>query len=213
AGVPPACGTADAATTASTTTTRASSTTTTTAKGTEADASEEAPQEETTTDEVAEEAPEQDAQEPAPAPATEPALQQPAPQQHAPVEPVITYQSLAPVEGGGAASPEDAAAIESLVRGSLQHTTLRSMMEYIPRNTCGRVIEANGGAAALDFSAIPDVPLNQIPGADPGTADSITDIQADGTSASACVVGSANGQTASGTERFLREGGQWKFCD
>lgn len=208
-----ACGSDDEDTTASSTTKQTSSSTTTTTKVTGEGTSEESSQEETTTDEVAEEAPEQDVQEPAPAPASEPAVQQPAPQQNAPVEPVITYQSLAPVEGGGAASPEDAAAIESLVRGSLQHTTLRSMMEYIPRNTCGRVIEANGGAAALDFSAIPDIPLNQIPGADPGTVDSITDIQVDGNSASAWVVASANGQTDSGTQRFLREGGQWKFCD
>lgn len=206
-----ACGSDDEDTTASSTTKQTSSSTTTTTKVTGENTSEEDTQGETTEDEATEQAPEQDAQEPAPT--SEPVVQQPAPQQNVPVEPVITYQSLAPVEGGGAASPEDAAAIESLVRGSLQQTTLRSMLEYVPRNTCSRVIEANGGAAALDFSTIPDVPLNQIPGADPGTVDSITDIQVDGNSASAWVVASANGQTDSGTQRFLNEGGQWKFCD
>lgn len=202
-----ACGSDDEDTTASSTTKQTSSSTTTTTKVTEEDTS----QEETTEVEVVEETTEPAAQEPEQT--SEPAAQEPAPQQNLPVEPVISYQSLAPVEGGRAASPEDAAAIESLVRGSLPQTTLRSMLEYIPRNTCNRVIEANGGAAAMDFSTIPDVPLSQIPGADPGTVDSISDIQVDGNSASAWVVASANGQTDSGTQRFLREGGQWKFCD
>ena len=142
----------------------------------------------------------------------EAAANEPVAQQAMPSE-VITYQELAPVQGGQAASPEDAAAIESLIRGSLEPTTVRSMLQYVPQNTCNRVIEAAGGAAALDFSQIPDVPLNQIPGANTGTVDSISDIVVDGDAASAWVVASGNGQTDSATQRFLREDGRWKFCD
>lgn len=201
-----ACGSDDEDTTtasSTTTTTNTSSSTTTTEETTEEvteDTTEEVAPEDTT-EEVTEENV-----------AEAPVAQEPAPQQSVPSE-VITYEELEPVQGGQAASPEDTAAIESLVRGSLAPTTVRSMLEYVPQNTCNRVIEAAGGPAALDFSQIPDIPLNQIPGATAGTVDSITDIVVQGDAASAWVVASANGQTDSATQRFLREDGRWKFCD
>lgn len=191
-------------------TTTSSTTTTTTSASTTTSEVE-------TTEEVTEEVTEEEAVEEAEEPAgqtapEEAAANEPVAQQAMPSE-VITYQELAPVQGGQAASPEDAAAIESLIRGSLEPTTVRSMLQYVPQNTCNRVIEAAGGAAALDFSQIPDVPLNQIPGANTGTVDSISDIVVDGDAASAWVVASGNGQTDSATQRFLREDGRWKFCD
>lgn len=190
-------------TTSSTTTTTTSASTTTS----EVETTEEV------TEEVTEEEAVEEAEEPAGQTAPEAATaNEPVAQQAMPSE-VITYQELAPVQGGQAASPEDAAAIESLIRGSLEPTTVRSMLQYVPQNTCNRVIEAAGGAAALDFSQIPDVPLNQIPGANTGTVDSISDIVVDGDAASAWVVASGNGQTDSATQRFLREDGRWKFCD
>ena len=191
-------------------TTTSSTTTTTTSASTTTSEVE-------TTEEVTEEVTEEEAVEEAEEPAgqtapEEAAANEPVAQQAMPSE-VITYQELAPVQGGQAASPEDAAAIESLIRGSLEPTTVRSMLQYVPQNTCNRVIEAAGGAAALDFSQIPDVPLNQIPGANTGTVDSISDIVVDGDAASAWVVASGNGQTDSAPQRFLREDGRWKFCD
>lgn len=191
-----ACGSDDEGATASSTTTQNS----TTKSGT------------TTTSETTDEAPEESTGEATSEAPTDIPAEAPSAQAAAPNEPVITYQELAPVEGT-AANPEDVAAIESLIRGPLEATTLRSMLEYVPVNTCNRVIEAAGGAAAMDFSTIPDMPLSQIPGASAGTVDSISDITVQGDTASAWVVASADGQTDSGTQRFLREDGRWKFCD
>lgn len=190
-------------TTAAATTTQSSTTTssTTTEKSTT---------EETTTEEVVESTTEESAPEPSPEAPQESA---PTPAPEAAPVPVMPTEEHAPVEQGQAASPEDAAAIDSLIRGALAPTTLRAMMAYVPQNTCSRVIERSGGQAAMDFSAIPDIPVNQIPGAAGGTIDSITDIMVEGDTASAWVVASGNGQTDSATQRFLREGGQWKFCD
>ncbi|WP_293950672.1 hypothetical protein [uncultured Corynebacterium sp.] len=198
-----ACGSDDGGdNTASTTTTQSSATSATTT---------EEVREETTTEEVTEET--ETTEEAAPVPTTEAPVEEPAPAPAAIPEAPITYQELDPVQAGQTASPEDAAAIESLVRGALAPTTVRAMLEYVPKNTCNRVIEAAGGQQAMDFSSIPDVPLNQIPGASAGTVDSITDIMVEGDTASAWVVASGNGQTDSATQRFLREEGRWKFCD
>lgn len=197
-----ACGSDDEDTTASSTTTQTStmpSSSTKSAATTTTETTDET-SEETSTVEVTTESTTEAPAETPPTPAA------------APVEPVITYQELAPVEGQ-VANPEDAAAIESLIRGSLAPTTVRAMLQYVPQNTCNRVIDAAGGPAAMDFSTIPDLPLNQIPGASAGTIDSISDITVQGDTASAWVVASANGQTDSGTQRFLREDGRWKFCD
>ncbi|WJY92639.1 hypothetical protein CFAEC_09110 [Corynebacterium faecale] len=194
--------------TSSTTTTSTSPSTTTSDEETTEEVTEEVTEEETVEETV-----EDAAAEPAGQPAPEATVaSEPAPQQVMPSE-VITYEELPPVQGGQPASPEDSAAIESLIRGSLAPTTVRSMLQYVPQNTCNRVIEAAGGAAALDFSQIPDIPLNQIPGANTGTVDSISDIVVQGDTASAWVVASGNGQTDSATQRFLREDGRWKFCD
>ncbi|MFP7364510.1 hypothetical protein SFC07_01820 [Corynebacterium callunae] len=122
----------------------------------------------------------------------------------------ITFAELAPVENGQAASPEDSAAIESLIRGASQATTLRSSLGYMLNNTCTRVLEQSGGTGAIDLNTIPDVPLS---GEGTGTVDSVSDIAVNGETASAWVVATAGDQTDSGTQRFLREGGQWKFCD
>lgn len=197
-----ACGSDDEDTTASSTTTQTStmpSSSTKSAATTTTETTDET-SEETSTVEVTTESTTEAPAETPPTPAA------------APVEPVITYQELAPVEGQ-VANPEDAAAIESLIRGSLAPTTVRAMLQYVPQNTCNRVIDAAGGPAAMDFSTIPDLPLNQIPGASAGTIDSISDITVQGDTASAWVVASANGKTDSGTQRFLREDGRWKFCD
>ncbi|ALC06288.1 hypothetical protein CDES_09500 [Corynebacterium deserti GIMN1.010] len=123
----------------------------------------------------------------------------------------ITVAEAAPVENGQAASPEDAAAIESLIRGSAEATTLRSSFGYMINNTCSRVLEASGAnATPIDLNSIPDVPLG---GDGTGTVDSVSDIAVQGDTASAWVVATAGGTTDSATQRFQREGGQWKFCD
>ena len=123
----------------------------------------------------------------------------------------ITFAEAAPVENGATASPEDTAAIEALVRGYTETNTLRTSLAYTINNTCTRVLEASGAdATQLDLNTIPDIPLG---GEGTGTVDSVTDVVVSGQEASAWVVATAGGTTDSATQRFLNEGGQWKFCD
>ncbi len=126
-----------------------------------------------------------------------------------PTMPVAEHEAVE----GEPASPEDAAAIEGLVRGIERSTTLRAYMAYIPDNTCQRVLDANGGS--VDLSQIPDLPLETYPDfqqAKPAVNE-ITDIRTSGDSASAQVTATSNGETSTDTQRFLKEGGTWKFCD
>ncbi|ANE04361.1 hypothetical protein [Corynebacterium crudilactis] len=123
----------------------------------------------------------------------------------------VTFAEAVPVENGATATPEEAAAIEQLVRGYADTNTLRGSLAYTINNTCTRVLEASGAnSAQLDLNTIPDIPLG---GEGTGTVDSVTDVVVDGQAASAWVVATAGGTTDSATQRFLNEGGQWKFCD
>ncbi|BAU96440.1 hypothetical protein N24_2178 [Corynebacterium suranareeae] len=123
----------------------------------------------------------------------------------------VTFAEAAPVENGQTATPEEAAAIEALVRGYADTNTLRSSLAYTINNTCSRVLEASGAnSAQLDLNTIPDIPLG---GEGTGTVDSVSDVVVNGQEASAWVVATAGGNTDSATQRFLNEGGQWKFCD
>ena len=124
----------------------------------------------------------------------------------------IAVTELQPVQGQPA-SDADAAAITSLVTNINNETTLRGYIAYVPNHTCSRVIEANGGQAALDFSVIPDAPLSTIPEAADSHVDGVSDIVINGNTASATVTATSNGQTTTGTQRFLNEGGNWLFCD
>ncbi|WBT07979.1 hypothetical protein PAB09_08680 [Corynebacterium sp. SCR221107] len=124
----------------------------------------------------------------------------------------IAVTELQPVQGQPA-SDADAAAITSLVTNINNETTLRGYIAYVPNRTCSRVIEANGGQAALDFSVIPDAPLSTIPEAADSHVDGVSDIVINGNTASATVTATSNGQTTTGTQRFLNEGGNWLFCD
>ncbi|CAB0852595.1 hypothetical protein FRC0326_01597 [Corynebacterium diphtheriae] len=158
--------------------------------------------------------------EPSDAPASESAAPAPAPENGQPApgpidNPEISFIPQAPVADGAPASAEDQQAIEGLVRGIMNATTVRQFMGYIPQNTCARYLEANGGLAAMNIDQIPDVPLADFPQyahARP-TIDSVTDIQVNGDSASATVTSTADGQTNSAVQRFARENGRWTFCD
>ncbi|CAB0907517.1 hypothetical protein FRC0426_01434 [Corynebacterium diphtheriae] len=163
--------------------------------------------------------------EPSDAPASESAAPAPAPENGQPApghpapgpidNPEIFFIPQAPVADGAPASAEDQQAIEGLVRGIMNATTVRQFMGYIPQNTCARYLEANGGLAAMNIDQIPDVPLADFPQyahARP-TIDSVTDIQVNGDSASATVTSTADGQTNSAVQRFARENGRWTFCD
>lgn len=158
--------------------------------------------------------------EPSDAPAPESAVPAPAPENGQPApgpidNPEISFIPQAPVADGAPASAEDQQAIEGLVRGMMNATTVRQFMGYIPQNTCARYLEANGGLAAMNIDQIPDVPLADFPQyahARP-TIDSVTDVQVNGDSASATVTSTADGQTNSAVQRFARENGRWTFCD
>ncbi|MDT9409154.1 Rv0361 family membrane protein [Corynebacterium rouxii] len=158
--------------------------------------------------------------EPSDVPASESAAPAPAPENEQPApgpidNPEISFIPQAPVADGAPASAEDQQAIEGLVRGMMNATTVRQFMGYIPQNTCARYLEANGGLAAMNIDQIPDVPLADFPQyahARP-TIDSVTDVQVNGDSASATVTSTADGQTNSAVQRFARENGRWTFCD
>ncbi|AGF72847.1 hypothetical protein [Corynebacterium halotolerans] len=128
----------------------------------------------------------------------------------------LNYAQLAPVESGGPANEADRAAIEGLLRGMYETTTVHNFLRYLPDNTCSAVLDAQGDREAYyDFTGIPDMPLNQLPtyvNAQP-RIDSVTDVRVDGDTASATVTASSGGETETATQRFQREGGTWKFCN
>lgn len=124
-------------------------------------------------------------------------------------------QPQPPVEGGHAASPEDAAAIDGLVNGIYDSTNFRQFVTYIPDNTCQKVLQEQGGELnAADFNQIPEIPMAEVAGPEWNTVgvQSIDDLQVNGDQASAVV----NVETGEGIDssmmRFQRENGKWTFC-
>lgn len=117
-----------------------------------------------------------------------------------------------PIEGGQAASPEDAEAITALINGINDETTLRGFMGYIPNHACSR---AMANAQDLDINQIPDINLADFPEFQNAKAsiDSVDNIVVNGDQASASVTTSHNGVSETGVQRFLREGDRWTFCD
>lgn len=127
----------------------------------------------------------------------------------------ITIQPAAPVDGGRPADEAEAQQIGALVHSLEGATTLRAYFQNFLDNTCARVIDANGGRAAMDVNQFPEVPLEAIPNYanTRPTVNDISDIRVDGDTASASVTVTAGGQTQTSTMRFLNEGGAWKMCD
>lgn len=126
-----------------------------------------------------------------------------------------TYDEAAPIESGSPASEADRAEIEALIQGIYQSTTIHEFISYVPQNSCRAVFEANGGEASLDLTGIADMPLNEYPAfveAQPHV-ESIEDVQVNGDQASAVVTAVSSGQAETRTQRFLREDGQWTFCN
>lgn len=124
----------------------------------------------------------------------------------------ISVAPQAPVEGE-AANDQDASEIRGLVENTYNHDSLHAFIRYIPDNTCQRVIDANGGEQAFNLNGVPNMQMADMPGWNEMHISDISDINVDGGEASASVTV----QTAEGpdtqTQRFLHEGGQWKFCD
>ncbi|MCX7444080.1 hypothetical protein OS125_02315 [Corynebacterium sp. P7003] len=121
----------------------------------------------------------------------------------------------APVQGGRPANPEEAQAIEDLVRRVAWAPTLRGYLSNILDNTCSVSLQANGGREAYDLNELPDIPMELIPELQGRKAEvkSITDIMVEGNTASATVTASAGDRVDTGTMRFMKEGGAWKLCD
>lgn len=156
----------------------------------------------------------------APAPVEEPVQEQPeAAAQDAESDVAAQAEQLpmetfvqTPIEGGQAASPEDAEAITALINGINDETTLRGFMGYIPNHACSR---AMANAQDLDINQIPDINLADFPEFQNAKAsiDSVDNIVVNGDQASASVTTSHNGVSETGVQRFLREGDRWTFCD
>lgn len=131
-----------------------------------------------------------------------------------PLPQVPAPEVLAPVEGEPA-SAEDAEAIAGLVQSVTWAPTLRAFMSNFMDNTCRRVIDQAGGAQGVDLSQVPEIPLEQIPQYQEtrSTVDAVEDITVNGDEASAWVTTTSQGNTQSGTMKFLREDGRWKMCN
>lgn len=156
----------------------------------------------------------------APAPVEEPVQEQPeAAAQDAESDVAVQAEQLqmetfvqTPIEGGQAASPEDAEAITALVNGINDETTLRGYMGYMPNRACSR---AKANAQYLDINQIPDINLADFPEFQNAKAsiDSVDNIVVNGDQASASVTTSHNGVSETDVQRYLREGDRWTFCD
>ncbi|MCF4006320.1 hypothetical protein L1O03_03885 [Corynebacterium uropygiale] len=115
---------------------------------------------------------------------------------------------------GAPASAEEQQAIEGLLKGQYQVTTTREFAEYMLHHACQKVVDQNGGDAAFDRGEVPDLPVAQLPGFQGSGIQAVEDVRVDGDNASALVTSvSGNGQTHTSTMRFLRENGQWTFCN
>ncbi|MDP9851398.1 hypothetical protein [Corynebacterium lowii] len=127
----------------------------------------------------------------------------------------LPIATVDPIPSGQPANAQDSEAIRTLVTGFNNETTMRRKMEYLPEHTCSRVIQENGGPEAFDFSAIPDVDLNQMPGGEQydSSVAEVRDIVVDGDQASATVVANTNNGPSEATQRFSRENGSWTFCN
>ncbi|WP_041631845.1 hypothetical protein [Corynebacterium maris] len=186
------------------------------------------------TEERSEDAEEDDAA-PAPAPAsTEPEIERtagdndPAAAEAAGAELAASLdentevRTQAPVRAGAPADGADVAAINDLVGGAYEQTTLRGWVSYIPNNSCqallndvnAQVQEQYGTTDILDFSVIPETPLSEVPQYTEAqaTLQSVDNVAVDGAQASADVTVNSGGQTDTSTMRFLREGDRWTFC-
>ncbi|MDR7329697.1 Rv0361 family membrane protein [Corynebacterium guangdongense] len=119
-----------------------------------------------------------------------------------------------PVAGGVPASQEDADAINGLVRGIYEQSTLNSLVQYVPNNTCEAVLAQSDLDPNHNTQGVPDMPLDQIPQfqqAQP-SVDAVENLSVAGDRASADVTVTSGGQTDTSVMRFLREDGRWKFC-
>lgn len=127
----------------------------------------------------------------------------------------LPIATVDPIPGGQPANGQDSEAIRTLVTGFNNEKSMRRKMEYLPAHTCSRVIQENGGPEAFDFSAIPDVNLDEMPGGEQydSTVTEVRDIVVDGDQASATVVATTNNSPSEATQRFSRENGQWTFCN
>lgn len=178
---------------------------------------------------------EEDAPAPAPAPAsTEPEIERtagdndPAAAEAAGAELAASLdentevRTQAPVRAGAPADGADVAAINDLVGGAYEQTTLRGWVSYIPNNSCQALLDdvnaqvqaQYGTTDALDFSVIPETPLSEVPQYTEAqaTLQSVDNVAVDGAQASADVTVNSGGQTDTSTMRFLREGDRWTFC-
>lgn len=178
---------------------------------------------------------EEDAPAPAPAPAsTEPEIERTAGDNDpvaaeaagaelaASLDENTEVRTQAPVRAGAPADGADVAAINDLVGGAYEQTTLRGWVSYIPNNSCQALLDdvnaqvqaQYGTTDALDFSVIPETPLSEVPQYTEAqaTLQSVDNVAVDGAQASADVTVNSGGQTDTSTMRFLREGDRWTFC-
>lgn len=134
----------------------------------------------------------------------------------------VEVRTQAPVRAAAPANQADVAAINDLVGGAYEQTTLRGWVSYVPNHSCqallddvnAQVQDQDGSMDPFDFSVIPETPLAEVPQyaqAQP-TLQSVDNVAVDGAQASADVSVNSGGQTDTSTMRFLQEGDRWTFC-
>lgn len=108
---------------------------------------------------------------------------------------------------------QDAIAIRGMVMGINQSSNLKEYIEYIPRNTCSRVLNNSGGWSNFDLEALDPVTRTQLEmGVENTHVDDVTDIVVNGTTATGNIVTTTDGVTSSESMTFAFEGNAWTFC-
>lgn len=122
--------------------------------------------------------------------------------------------TLQPIEGGAAASAGETDALQGLVDGVYKQSDLRSFLDYVPSNTCDRVVEDQKARGEYhDVSSVPNMPTSSLPGYSRSHVEPIQDVKVDGDRASATVTSVTQDGPQTSTMRFHKENEKWKFCN
>ncbi|MBN9643623.1 hypothetical protein ACFSSC_11505 [Corynebacterium mendelii] len=198
-------------TTTSTTTSEKTTTSTTTTE--ETTTSEESTTEETTSEEPSPEPPSTPAPQPtSSAPAPQPSSSAPAP---APVDPnaAANRQMAVPeLTGPNQATDADRSAIRDVMARSLSGPNVQAVMLNAFNNTCDSVLAQAGGREAAVNMVQQNIPPVPIPPGGEGRIDNVDNVIVNGNEATAVVTATANFQTNTEKQYFVREGDRWLLC-
>lgn len=122
---------------------------------------------------------------------------------------------LPPLEEAQEADPATREQLAGLVNGIYAQNDLRSFMNYIPSNTCQKILDQNKEQLSqLDVNQLP--PISMADAVGPSWANvgmqSMEDVKVKGDEASATVTVNTPQGVDTSVMRFKNEGGRWTFC-